>query len=182
MVGIIVAFPNKDNATNIRNLLVRGGVDVLGVCTSGTQAISYADTVDEGIVVCGYKLRDVMYTDLRMDLPDSFRLLLVASPEKWMDGLPEGVEALAMPIKAFALVEKVREMEDQIYMARRRRRLKAKKRNAAQDEKVRQAKALLMEHNQMTEDEAHKYLQKTSMDSGRSMVESAEMILRIMKE
>ncbi len=35
MTGIIVVFPNKDNATNIRNLLVRGGMDVIGVCTIG---------------------------------------------------------------------------------------------------------------------------------------------------
>ena len=26
MTGIIVVFPNKDNATNIRNLLARGGM------------------------------------------------------------------------------------------------------------------------------------------------------------
>ena len=31
MTGLIVVFPNKDNATNIRNLLVRGGMDVIGV-------------------------------------------------------------------------------------------------------------------------------------------------------
>ena len=39
------------------------------------------------------------------------------------------------------------------------------------------AKALLMERNQMTEDEAHKYIQKISMDSGNNLVETAEMIL-----
>ena len=33
MAGLIVVFPNKDNATNIRNLLARGGMDVIGVCT-----------------------------------------------------------------------------------------------------------------------------------------------------
>ena len=54
MAGLIVVFPNKDNATNIRNLLARGGMDVIGVCTTGAQAMHYADTVDDGIVVCGY--------------------------------------------------------------------------------------------------------------------------------
>ena len=42
MTGIIVVFPNKDNATNIRNLLARGGMDAptellalfFGWCTS----------------------------------------------------------------------------------------------------------------------------------------------------
>ena len=60
MVGIIVVFPNKDNAANIRNLLVRGGMEVTGVCTTGAQALNYADAADDGIVVCGYKMKDMM--------------------------------------------------------------------------------------------------------------------------
>ena len=32
----------------------------------------------------------------------------------------------------------------------------------------------------MTEEEAHRYLQKTSMDSGTNMVETAQMILMLM--
>ena len=48
MTGIIVVFPNKDNATNIRNLFARGGMDVIGVCSTGAQAMHYADTVDNG--------------------------------------------------------------------------------------------------------------------------------------
>ena len=41
------------------------------------------------------------------------------------------------------------------------------------------AKELLMERNQMTEDEAHHYIQKLSMDSATNMVETAEMILEL---
>lgn len=77
MVGIIVVFPNKDNATNIRNLLVRAGLNVTGVCTTGAQAMNYADSVDEGIIVCGYKLKDMMYSELREYLPDRFEMLLL---------------------------------------------------------------------------------------------------------
>ena len=39
------------------------------------------------------------------------------------------------------------------------------------------AKAILLERNQMTEEEAHRYLQKTSMDNGTSFTETAQMIL-----
>ena len=73
MVGIIVVFPNKDNAANIRNLLVKNGMTVAGVCTSGAQAAHYADSADEGIVICGYKLKDMMYTELREYLPKELR-------------------------------------------------------------------------------------------------------------
>ena len=44
-----------------------------------------------------------------------------------------------------------------------------------------EAKALLMERNGMTEEEAHRYIQKCSMDSGTNLVETAEMVLSMMK-
>ena len=40
----------------------------------------------------------------------------------------------------------------------------------------------MMERNNMTEQEAHRYIQKCSMDSGTNMVETAYMILEIMKQ
>ena len=40
-------------------------------------------------------------------------------------------------------------------------------------------KELLMERKQMTEDEAHHYIQKLSMDSATNMVETAQMILEL---
>ena len=36
-----------------------------------------------------------------------------------------------------------------------------------------------MERNYLTEEEAHKYLQKCSMDSGTNMVETAQMIMSL---
>ena len=39
-----------------------------------------------------------------------------------------------------------------------------------------------MERNNMFEEEAHRYLQKCSMESGTNMVETAQMILTIMNE
>ena len=38
-----------------------------------------------------------------------------------------------------------------------------------------------MARNHMTEEEAHRYLQKCSMDSGANLVETAQMVLSIMK-
>jgi AmiR/NasT family two-component response regulator len=36
-----------------------------------------------------------------------------------------------------------------------------------------------MERNQMTEEEAHRYIQKISMDSATNLVETAEMLLEL---
>jgi response regulator NasT len=41
------------------------------------------------------------------------------------------------------------------------------------------AKMLLMDRNNMTEPEAYRYLQKNSMDMGRTLAETAHMILTL---
>lgn len=47
---------------------------------------------------------------------------------------------------------------------------------------LRRAKLLLMKRNHLSEPEAHRYLQKTSMDTGRSMMESAHMVTMLIAE
>jgi response regulator NasT len=39
-----------------------------------------------------------------------------------------------------------------------------------------------MERSRMSEEEAHRYLQKSSMDSGTNMLETAQMVLTIMSD
>ena len=54
-----------------------------------------------------------------------------------------------------------------------------RERSQEEQETIRKAKELLMERHKMTEPEAHKYLQKCSMDSGTGIVETAEMIISL---
>ena len=46
---------------------------------------------------------------------------------------------------------------------------------------LKEAKGILMARNHLTEGEAHKYLQKCSMDSGTNLVETASMVLAMQK-
>ncbi len=69
MTGIIVVFPNKDNATIFRNLLARGGMDVIGVCSTVHRLYTMQIPWITGCIVCGYRMKDMMYTQLREYLP-----------------------------------------------------------------------------------------------------------------
>lgn len=52
--------------------------------------------------------------------------------------------------------------------------------NHEKDKKViEEAKAMLMARNHMTEEEAHRYIQKCSMEGGNNMVETAKMLLTV---
>jgi response regulator NasT len=182
VAGVIVVFPSKENATNIRNILTRGGWDVIGVCTTGAQALHYTELLDEGIVVCGYKLPDMLYTELREYLTPEFEMMLVASREKWTGDTMEGIVGLSMPIKVYDLLNTMEMMQQAMDRRRRKRKQERKQRSQGQAKVIRDAKELLMARNHMSEDEAHKYLQKCSMDSGTNLVETAEMVLSIMAE
>ena len=39
MSSVVVVFPKLEDAKSIRNLLVRNGVDVVGICTTGGEAL-----------------------------------------------------------------------------------------------------------------------------------------------
>ena len=65
-----------------------------------------------------------------------------------------------------------------------RRKMKSRPRERSSEERrlIDEAKALLMERNNMTESEAHRYIQKCSMDSGTNLVETAQMVLTLLTE
>ncbi|MCM1136256.1 MAG: ANTAR domain-containing protein [Clostridium sp.] len=182
MTGIIVVLPKQDDARNIKNLLVRNGISVYGACTTGAQAMAMADNLDDGVVICGYRLADMMYSQLWEYLPQNFELLLLASQHVIGSGLlRDGVLSLAMPIKAHELINTVDMMVKSMEGRRRKRREKPRERSRQDTELLKEAKALLMERNHISEEEAHRYLQKCSMDSGTNMVETAQMVLAMMR-
>lgn len=66
--------------------------------------------------------------------------------------------------------------------AQKERAGKAKVRSAEEQHIIDRAKSLLIERNHMTESEAHRYMQKCSMDSGTNLVETAQMVLTLLTE
>lgn len=177
MTGIIVALPKLEDAKGIRNVLVRKGFSVIGVCTTGAQAASLADGCHDGIVVCSYKLADMVYSRLRECLPPGFEMLLLASDHLLSECRGDDVVRLSMPLKVNDLVSSVGMLAEEIERRRRKSRLQPKVRSGAQTAAIREAKELLMARNHLTEEEAHRYLQKCSMDSGTDMAETALMVL-----
>ena len=178
MTGIVVVFPRQEDARGIRNLLIRSGFSVHAACTTGAQAISALEDLNDGIVISGYKLADMMYLELRECLPQEFAFLLLATRQHLAEcDMGKGMTCLPMPLKVHELIETVHMLVRQCEGARKKRRESPREKSAQEMEVIARAKALLMEKKGMTEMQAHKYLQKCSMDSGRSIVESAEMIL-----
>ncbi len=178
MLSIIVAFPKIDDAGRIRNILVKNGYEVALSCNNAAQVINLANKLEGGIVICGYRLRDMPYIDLYHSLPSGFSMMLLASPDRLIECYEEDILKVSMPLK---INEFMRAMESVTYIYRKKRK-KINRPKIRTDEEIRvinEAKKLLMDNNNMSEEEAHRYIQKISMDSGNSMNETAEMIIML---
>lgn len=179
LTNIIVVFARIEDARSIKNVLVKNGFGVTAVCTSGAQALNYADEFHDGIVISGYRLTDMICTGLNENLPKGFEMVVMASQRALTEVQGSGIIGLAMPLKVHELVNTVDMLSQSIVRRRKKRREKPRVRDEKDAAVIESAKQLLITRNNMTEEEAHRYLQKHSMDNGTSLVETAQMVLAL---
>lgn len=180
MLSIILAFPKIEDANNIKKLLTRNGYEVNAACTTGAQVINIANGLDEGIIICGYRLLDMFYRELYEYLPKGFEMLLIASAARLSEHMDGTIISLSTPIKVQDLLNTLQLMTYNYMRKKKKEKNKPKQRTQEEKATIAKAKMVLMERNKMSEEDAHRYIQKTSMDSGTDMVEMAEMILSMM--
>ena len=180
MTNIIVAFPKEEIARNIKKALLQNGFSVESVCTTGAQVLQSANRLDSGILVCGYRFVDMMCTELQEYLPPHFEMLLIASKTNCEELAIQNIVSLSTPLKVHELLQTLEMMEYTITRKRKKERAKPKERSEEDRQLIDQAKRLLMERNNLSEDEAHRYMQRRSMDNGTGLAETAQMILSLL--
>lgn len=176
MSNIVVALPKIEDGKKVRSILERHGISVVAVCNTAANALSRMSELEDGILISGYRFRDMMYFELEECLPKNVDMLLLVSQQNSEEVSPS-ILKVVMPMKELDLVNTVNMMLEQVIRRRKKKRAKPKPRSEKEQKIIRDAKQVLMERNHMSEEEAHKYIQKNSMDSGTNMVEAAEMIL-----
>lgn len=107
-------------------------------------------------------------------------MVTISSREQWEDNGDDSVVSLSQPLKVHELISTMEMVVCNVERIRKKRRSQPRHRSREEQELIERAKNILMERNNMTESEAHRYLQKTSMDNGTSFTETAQMILSMM--
>lgn len=178
MNNILVAFPKAEDGKKIARLLAGYGFFVDQICTTAAQALGEMNQYSGGVIICGYRLPDMFYSDLLECMPSGFEMLLLAS-ERILGQLDSGsVVSLSLPVSACDLTETLQMMLRPAKSAKSGGR---KKRSLKEQQIIDQAKHLLMERNHLAEAEAYRYLQKHSMNNGTSLAETAQMVLTLME-
>jgi len=181
LTNIIIVFPKIRDAQNICNYLVSRGIPVVAVSTSGSQALQYMDRLEEGIVLCGYRLTDMLYSQLQEYLPLRFEMLLVASQHIIQNCEEQDIISLVMPIRGSDLIDTLSMMSQAIERSYKKHGSLENERFYEEKSVIAKAKELLMERNNMTESEAYRYIQKYSMDTGTDIAKTAQIVLSFMQ-
>ena len=176
MSSIVIALPKIEDARKIRSVLERHGFAVASVCSTASNALSSASELGSGVLICGHRLPDMNYLDLAECMPRDFEMLLLASARVICE-VPPSILLVEMPMKASDLVNTV-----SMILMQRREKKKPKLRTEKEQNYISNAKMMLMQRNHLSEDEAYRYIQKSSMDSGTNMVETAQMLLMLLYE
>ena len=173
MERVIVVFDSDRSTGRICDMLQSAGVAECVPCRSGGEARRNASKYHIDVVICGFRLPDGSGEELFEDLPESASMLMIA-PQSQLDLVNEEIFRLPAPISRGDLLASVRMV---LQMSRRLARLIRPRRSDEDQDLIAQAKNLLMERNGLTEEQAHRFLQKKSMDSGVNLIQTARLVL-----
>ena len=162
MKDIIIAYPNKEVALRLRALLVGEGFRVSHICALGSSALGAAGEKDAGVIICASLLRDMGAGTLAEQLPADFDVVALSKNGKteYMGNLI----TLTLPLDRQEFLQTVAV-------------LVSSRRKGADEDLISNAKLVLMNTQDMTELQAHRFLQKESMRTGLKITDLAQKII-----
>ena len=170
MAKIIVAFSEEAQVEKIAGALEESGIAVYRRCRTGNEALRALSVCQDGVVVSGTKFVDRTADELAEDMGSRALMLAVGKPERLAMCENPGVFKLTAPFGRGELASAVR-------MLMQLQTMRAPHRSTEEEQLVLQAKRLLMELNGLSEPQAHRAIQRISMNLGLRMSDSARRII-----
>ncbi len=178
---IFVVLPKEEDANRIAASVENSMfAEAVFICKTGAEVLQRARDWGTGIVITTRKLRDMTYHEMCEYLPDFFGMVIITGDSDF-DPISQRVVGLRLPFRKSDLLEAVNQLQRHL-AAQKKKTSGPRKRSTEEQMLIDEAKALLMEQDGMSEPEAFRYIQKNSMDGGRSMIESAQMIIFMKKK
>ncbi len=177
--GVIVATGKIEASEKIKSILIEGGYDVLDVCKSGNEVIMKAIQYSPELVILSYKLPDTTVMEIYDSLVGVCDFLVLVS-EPYLSIVSETMDVyyLSNPFSRSVLLNSV----NMIFQSRRKMAKLQKKvqnlENKMEERKVvEKAKKILIKNKGLTENEAFRFIQKRSMNTGEKMIKVAKNII-----
>lgn len=174
MENVIVAFESAKSCERVREILESSGTANCIICRSAAEVKRIVSKQRVITVICGFKLPDEPAQALFEDLPSSCAMLMVAVQSLLDLVQNEDIFRLSSPVSRGDLIASARML---VGMGRRLEKFIRPQRAGEEAAIIGEAKAVLMDRHGMTEEQAHRFLQKKSMDTGAKMVQTAKLVL-----
>lgn len=172
MAHVILAFSREETAHKVKRMLDGSRYEVSFVCRSADELVRTVAELDEVLVIMGFKLGGVLASDIAYDLENA-KVIAIVKAERGDMIDNDDVFAIPLPINREKLILSI-----DVFWGRIEER-KPKTERADDERKIiEKAKLYLMEKYRMDEEQAHRFIQKRSMDKGLKFVETAKLILR----
>lgn len=174
MIRTVIAMAEDQLRESVERILLRSGIEIRTSCRSGKEAIRAVRRMDGGIIICSARLTDMTADDLAENLDGSALLLILSHPSESHLAKQDGLFRLQIPVRSGELIGCVRIL---LQLDEQRAEALIPKRSTEDKAIIERAKQMLMKKNDMTEEEAHRFIQKRSMETSTPMQEISEMIL-----
>lgn len=173
MERIILAFSKDETAAKFKRMLDGSGFEVYAVAHTASELLRIVSGLDNILIIMGYKLKDGTIDDVFDGLRAGQKIMSIVKAERqdmidnddiFVLPLPVGRERLISSIEVlFGVIPKTHSKTDD--------------RSVEEKEYIDKAKLYLMEKYRMTEQQAHRFIQKRSMDTGSKFADTARQIL-----
>ena len=172
--NLFIAFDNKKVSLSVAKILLSNGIKVNKIAERASDILDVNRYYSSGIIITGYCFDNQYINDTIDDIDSNFNVICIGKREQLEFCDDERIFKLAVPLNKMDLlcsVEMLMTMDS---------RYKPKGKKSHTDERLIQtAKQMLIDIYAMSEEQAHRYMQKKSMDTGRKLVEIARIILDI---
>ena len=175
MLRTVVAFESEKDQEAIAGTLEKNGVSVRYRCRTGLETIRAVKQLGGGIVVAGYKFPDMTTENLAYQLKDDGVTILLVAKGTSLDLVEnEDIFRIPAPFRPAELVGAVKML---VQLDQQRFKPSAARRTEDEKQTILQAKQLLMDREDYTEEQAHRYLQRRSMETSLKMTEVAKLVI-----
>lgn len=179
MGSILISLPKSDDANKIAGMIKNRGLPFdINICETSSEILRVANDRDYGVVICAKRLRDMSYAEMADMLPRYFGIIVLTNDAS-LEMAREDMVKLLLPFRAGDLIDTIFMLTQSFNRRPKKKREVPPKRSDEEKRLIDNAKKVLMGRNGMTEPEAFRYIQKNSMDYGRKLIESAQMILTL---
>ena len=184
MANVLLCFRKYETIIHIKDLMTSSGFNVLDYAMSGNEALRKIRRYNPELVVMGYEFNDMSAYEIleifREDDACSFLVIGNSIQSEYLNPFisKENIRILIKPIAKYSFIQSVVSL---INSTRKIKKLKSKILKLEKDMQnrkvVEKAKGILMDTLKISENDAHRMIQKKSMDTSTSMVNIAKRII-----